>query len=267
MNSWSIATFNVNSVRSRLPILTRWLKANPVDVLCLQETKVEDHLFPEAAFQALGYQARYRGEKSYNGTAILSRQGLSEVQFGFQDGEQPAAETRLIRARWNGISILNTYVPQGKSIDHPDYAGKLRFFARIHRLLETHYRITDPVIWVGDLNVAPTERDVSHPETKKKHVCFHEEVRRAYQEVMTWGLVDVFRRHRPGDHEFTFWDYRVKGALERRIGWRIDHVLATPSLADMSLDCLVDREPRLWEKPSDHTVVVAHLRHSREFST
>ncbi|HSV31693.1 MAG TPA: exodeoxyribonuclease III, partial [Atribacteraceae bacterium] len=250
MSTWTIATFNVNSIRSRLPILTRWLAVHPVDVLCLQETKTEDALFPASVFQAMGYSAVYRGEKAYNGTAICSRTPLTDVKFGFDDGETPLSEARAIQARWNGIHILNTYVPQGKAINHPDYTGKLRFFSRIRRLLENRYQVSDHFIWVGDLNVAPTERDVTHPTNKKNHVCCHEDVRKAFQEVISWGLVDVFRKHRPDDGEFTFWDYRVKDSLERNIGWRIDHVFATPPLAEASTDCFADREPRRWERPS-----------------
>jgi exodeoxyribonuclease-3 len=116
------------------------------------------------------------------------------------------------------------------------------------------------LVLVGDLNVAPTDIDVTHPENKRDHVCFHEEVREAFRSLCSTGLVDVFRKHRPGEGEFSFWDYRVKGALERNIGWRIDHILATALLADVSIDSYSDREPRSWEKPSDHTAVVAEFK-------
>ncbi len=254
---WSIATFNVNSVRTRLPVIVRWLSENPVDVLCLQETKVDDAHFPAEPFVSLGYHAYFHGEKSYNGTAIISREELFDVRFGFDDGEKPTAETRLIITRCKNIHILNTYVPQGKSIDHPDYTMKLNFLKRIHRLLDNNFSPSNPLLWLGDMNVAPTEKDVSRPETKKNHVCFHSDVREIFASVVSWGFVDVFRKHRPGEGEFTFWDYRVKNALERNIGWRVDHILATPPLADLSVDCLADREVRTWERPSDHTVVKA----------
>ncbi len=257
MDTWSIATFNVNSVRTRLPVITRWLSAHPMDILCLQETKVDDTHFPSDPFSSLGYHAYFRGEKSYNGAAILSREKLIDVRFGFEDGEKPAAATRLVLARYKKIHILNTYVPQGKSIDHPDYSMKLRFLERIRQLLEERFRPSDLLLWVGDMNVAPTDKDVTRPATKKKHVCFHSAVRETFAHVVSWGFIDVFRKHRPGEGEFTFWDYRVKNSLERNIGWRVDHILATPPLADVSLDCLADREVRAWDRPPDHTVVKA----------
>ncbi len=254
-----IATFNVNSVRSRLPVLERWLHDNKVDCMCLQETKVEDRDFPEAFFADLGYSVAHSGQKSYNGVAVASLVPPDEVIFGFGDEEEPGAETRLARCRFGEMNVINAYVPQGKSIDHPDYPMKLRFFERLGDLLLSLGAPESPLILVGDLNVAPTDIDVTHPENKRDHVCFHSDVRRAFEKLCSLGLVDVFRMNRPGAGEFTFWDYRVKGALERNIGWRIDHILATSPIAESSLDCFCDRNPRSWEKPSDHSVVVAEF--------
>lgn len=254
-----VATFNVNSVRSRLPVLERWLDDNKVDILCLQETKVEDGDFPEAFFSGLGYSVAYSGQKSYNGVAIASLVPPDEAVFGFGDGEEPEAKTRLARCRFGDLNVVNAYVPQGKSIDHPDYPMKLRFFERLGDLLVSLGVPKSPLVLVGDLNVAPTDIDVTHPENKRGHVCFHTDVRNAYEKLCSRGLLDVFRMHRPGAGEFTFWDYRVKGALERNIGWRIDHILATSSVAEKSLDCYCDKKPRSWEKPSDHSVVVAEF--------
>jgi exodeoxyribonuclease-3 len=260
LTNMSIATFNVNSVRSRIPILERWLPASGVDVLCLQETKTVDETFPAAFFESLGYDVAFRGEKSYNGVAIASSRPLEDVHFGFEDGEEPSAETRLIRASVNGVNIVNTYVPQGKAIDHPDYRYKLRFLRRLSALFGREYDKDGLLVWLGDLNVAPTDMDVTHPERKKDHVCFHEDLKTLFEEVKGWGLSDLFRKYRPGEGEFSFWDYRVKNALERNIGWRIDHMLTTKSLEEKSVDCYVDREPRSWEKPSDHTPMVARFR-------
>jgi len=251
-----VATFNVNSLRSRLPILERWLSRGEVDVLGLQETKVEDRSFPEDFFQDRGYGVIFRGQKAYNGVAVASRLPMTEVAFGFGDGESPGDEPRLVRCTVGGIKIINSYVPQGKALDHPDYAYKLRFFRRLRALLERDHRPEDPVLWMGDLNVVPTDRDVTHPENKRQHVCVHEGVRRALEDVLSWGLEDVFRRHRPEDGEFSFWDYRVPRALERNIGWRIDHFFATSPLARASTGAFVERELRREERPSDHTAVV-----------
>ena len=156
--------------------------------------------------------------------------------------------------------MVNAYVPQGKTIDNPDYPMKLRFFRRLEELLRSKGVPGERVALVGDLNVAPTKIDVTHPENKKNHVCYHEDVRKAFRSLCSLGLVDVFRKHRPGEGEYSFWDYRVPNSLERNIGWRIDHILATAPLAERSVDSYADREPRAWEKPSDHTVVVAEFR-------
>jgi len=254
-----IATFNVNSVRSRLPVLERWLHDNKADCLCLQETKVEDQSFPASFFEEMGYSVIFRGEKSYNGVAIASLTPPDDFGFGLGDGEEPSGETRVAWCRIGGRTVVNSYVPQGKSIDHPDYPMKLRFLERLGDLLLSLGAPKSPVVLVGDLNVAPTDIDVTHPENKRDHVCFHTGARKAFEKLCSKGLVDLFRRHRPGSGEFTFWDYRVKDALERNIGWRIDHILATPPAAEGSLDCFCDRRPRSWEKPSDHSVVVAEF--------
>ena len=189
--------------------------------------------------------------------AIASLEPLEDVRTGFGDGMEPDDGPRLIRGRLGGVTVVNTYVPQGKSLDHPDYAYKLRFFERMRALFEREASPDAGVVWVGDLNVAPTDSDVTHPENKRDHVCFHEDVKAAFEAVKRWGLVDVFRRHKPGEGEFSFFDYRVKDSLARNIGWRIDHVLATGPLAESSVDAWVDRLPRSWDKPSDHTPVVA----------
>lgn len=251
-----LATFNVNSVRSRLPILERWLPESGVDLLLLQETKVTDPDFPASAFELMGYSVRFCGEKSYNGVAAVARdpEALKDVTFGFQDGEEPDFSTRVLLVRWVGLTILNTYVPQGKALDHPDYEVKKRFLERVRTVVE---READrPFAWVGDLNVAPTENDVTNPANKKDHVCFHTDIRSKFAETAE-GLTDILRHFRPEPGEYTFFDYRVKEALVRNIGWRIDHILASPSLTERALGCFVERAPRGWEKPSDHTPLVA----------
>lgn len=260
MALFSVATFNVNSVRSRLPVLERWLSANPVDVLALQETKVVDDDFPLPFFSDRGYHVAFRGQKAYSGVALASRLPFDDVFHGFGDGLEPDDGPRLIGARWGAMTVVNTYVPQGKSLDHPDFEYKKRFLRRLATLFDRETSRGAQNLWVGDLNVAPTESDVTNASTKGDHVCFHASIREAFAAVVDGRFVDVFRKHRPGEGEFSFWDYRVKNALERNIGWRIDHILASTDLADTSVDAFVDREPRSWERPSDHTVVVARFR-------
>jgi exodeoxyribonuclease-3 len=267
LSPFRVATFNVNSVRSRLPVLARWLSSlekagTPVDLLFLQETKAVDADFPGAAFEAMGYRARFCGEKAYNGVAVISRASSPEqpeVRFGFGDGEEPDFPTRVAYAKTSKIAILNTYVPQGKEITHSDYALKKRFLERVRAFFDREVTSSLPFAWVGDLNVAPTDIDVTHPENKRDHVCFHQEIREKFQWVVSWGLSDVLRRFHPEEGEYTFFDYRVKDAVARNVGWRIDHILANEALAPKARACFVDREPRTWEKPSDHTPLVAEF--------
>lgn len=248
-----IATFNVNSLRSRLPVLTPWLAEVKPDILCLQETKVQDSQFPLEEIRALGYHAAYRGQKSYNGVAVLSRTKPDEVRFGFGDGEEPDCDTRMMAARFDRLWVVNSYVPQGKAIDHPDYEFKKNFLRRCIPFLKA---LGPQVLWCGDFNVAPTPLDVANPQTKTKHVCYYKELRELYCEL-TSDLVDLFRRFIGDRAVYSFFDYRVKDSLDRNLGWRIDHMMATPELAQRCTDCRVDHEPRRAERPSDHTPVLA----------
>ena len=258
MSEIAVATFNVNSLKSRLPIVERFLtREDAPDIVCFQETKCQDADFPVDFFKDLGYKAVFRGMKSYNGVAVVSRMEPDEASFGFGDGEDLEQDfARLAVTRFGPLHIVNSYVPQGKDMQLPDFAYKLRFFERIRRLFEDKFSPDDMLLWTGDLNVAPADIDVTHPENKRTHVCVCAEARMALESTASWGLEDVFRKHRPDPGEFTFWDYRVKGALERNIGWRIDHLFATRPLAGRSRGVRVARELRGMERPSDHTAVV-----------
>ncbi len=258
--SFSIATFNCNSLRARMHIVTRWLKEREVDVLCLQETKIQDDAFPEEEFRRLGYESVYKGQKSYNGVAVLSRHSIDDAQFGFNDGEDLYDDvTRLARCRIKGLLIVNTYVPQGKSVIHDDFQRKLRWFERLRELFARRYRPDQKIIWCGDLNVAPEPIDVHDPDLYANHVCFHEAVRAALKRVMEWGFVDIFRKFHPEPGQYSFYDYRTPRAVKRNIGWRLDHIMVTRPLEEAAQDAFIDLEPRLWERPSDHTFVVARF--------
>ena len=248
-----IATFNVNSVRTRLAILQQWLNEVRPDFLFMQETKTQDQFFPEATFKELGYTSYFHGEKSYNGVAALVQNGLNDVNvtFGFYDGE---FDTRVLTLRYGELVILNTYVPQGKSITHPDFIVKKKFFARVREVIEREKFL----LWLGDLNVAPEEIDVTHPENKRDHVCFCEEIRGVFAETKR-GLVDVLRKFDKNSGVYTFFDYRVKDAVARKIGWRIDHMLATENLAALAVKCYPDIRPRTWERPSDHVPLIGEF--------
>ncbi len=253
-----IATFNANSIRARMPIVVDWLAKNKPDVLCLQETKVQDEDFPAADFENAGYHVAFKGEKSYNGVAIASREPLKDVAFGLDDGGPPD-ESRLIRATISGVHIVNTYVPQGREPDSPMYQYKLEWFSRLAAFFAKHYTPQQRVVWCGDLNVAPTGFDVYDPKRLMGHVCFNPEVQEAFRRVVDWGFIDVFRKHRSMAGEYTFFDYRVPNAMKRGMGWRVDHILATRVFAARSLDSYIDLEPRKLPKSSDHTPLVAEF--------
>ena len=248
-----IATFNVNSVRSRLPILTRWLEETSPDLLFMQETKTQDKDFPVLAFSGLGYRSCFHGEKSYNGVAVLVKDSINDVNvtFGFSDGTYPA---RVLTFRHKGLTVLNTYVPQGQVVGSPAYEEKKEFFARIKALDKSGL-----FLWLGDLNVAPEPIDVTNSEAKRNHVCFCDEIREIFADTKK-NLTDVLRLFNDSEGVFTFYDYRVKNAVVRNIGWRIDHMLASAELAELAVSCSPDIRPRTWERPSDHTPLVAEFR-------
>lgn len=251
-----VATFNANSIRARLDTVLTWLERHDPDVLCIQETKVCDEDFPAEAFTETGWHVVFRGQKAYNGIAFISREQPKAVTFGFDDGG-PADETRLGIAKIGPLHVVNTYVPQGRELEHEMYAYKKEWFSRLRNYLDNHFSPRARLVWVGDLNVARRPEDVHAPEQKKNHVCFHEEIRQVFEQTLSWGFEDVFRRHHPEPGQYTFFDYRFKGALEQNHGWRIDYILATPSVARRSTDSFIDLEPRRGDRPSDHTFLVA----------
>jgi len=254
-----VATINTNSVRSRLPIVLDWLQAKSPDALCMQETKTQDEFFPAEAFAEIGYRVVFRGQKAYSGVAIASKEEPEEVSFGLDDGGEPD-EARLVRAVYRGIPVVNTYVPQGTALDSPHFQYKLEWFRRLRAFFDRHYSSKKPLLWCGDLNVAPEPMDVHAPERLLGHVCFHPDVRKALRDVMAWGFVDVFRKYHPEPNHYTFWDYRVPNSVQRGLGWRVDHIMATRPLADRSVGAFIDVEPRLRPKPSDHTFVAAEFQ-------
>lgn len=253
-----IATFNVNGLRARMPIVLGWLAANSPVILCMQETKVRDSEFPEADLTGAGWRVVYSGEKGYSGVAIASLEEAEDVLFGLP-GARTKDESRLVCARFGGVTVVNTYVPQGREPESEWFAYKLKWYARLRKFLEKNFKPTDRVIWCGDLNVAPADIDVYDPKGLLGHVDFHPEVHKAYGKVLDWGLVDVFRRHHPEPKQYTYYDYRVRDSLERGIGWRVDHILATAPLAAKCTGAYIDLEPRRMERPSDHVPLVAEF--------
>ena len=252
-----IASFNVNGLRARLPIVLDWLVKNSPDVLCVQETKVQDSEFPVDAFAESGYSIVFSGEKKYNGVAIFSRAEMSGVEKGFED--EPKDMSRLIKARMGEVTIVNTYVPQGYMTESEQYEYKLKWFGRLREYFESNFKPSGKIIWVGDMNVAPEERDVYDPAGLAGHVCFNEEVSSALSSVCEWGFADLFRQFEQGGGHYTFWDYRMRGSFSRNLGWRLDHIMVTKSLAAKCRRCYIDKDPRFAERPSDHTPIVAEF--------
>lgn len=255
MKTFTVATYNVNSIRSRLHIVVPWLDRYRPDVFCMQETKVENGMFPVTAFEDAGYYVVFSGGKKYNGVAIASREKPQNVFRGFDDGG-PADTDRLIAGTYSGIEVINLYVPQGRDKENPQFEYKIEWFRRVRDSLSRNYDPGDHILCCGDLNVARDDIDVHDPKRLLGHVDFTPEVWAAFDELKAWGLSDVFRKHHPDEAGlFTFFDYRVPRAVDRGLGWRVDHILATAPLAETSVEAYIDLEPRKAEKPSDHTIM------------
>lgn len=253
-----VATFNANSLRARLPIVLDWLAQERPDVLAVQETKVVDEQFPRAAFEEAGWRVVFRGQKGYNGVAFVARLPPEEVETRLHPSDA-AEEARFLCARWGGVLVVNTYVPQGFEVDSEKFKRKLRFFAD---LKERFARLVDagrPALWVGDLNVAPMEIDLWDPVRNAEHVCFHPRARKAFEEVRAGVWTDLFREQVKEPGHYTFWDYLWPSNFEKNRGWRIDHILGTRPMAARLKRVWIDKEPRRREKPSDHTFLAAEF--------
>jgi exodeoxyribonuclease-3 len=255
--SLKIATYNVNSIRRRLPLVLDWLNQHTPDVMCLQETKTPDRDFPIGAIRDAGYHVSMRGMKGYNGVATLTRREPEQVLHGLSEGPDNE-DVRILQTVVDGIPIVNTYVPQGYRIDSEKYAFKLEWFRRLRLYFEQRLDPGKPAIWTGDLNVAPEPIDVYHPDRHVNDVDFHIAARNAYKSVIAWGWVDVFRKLYPDRVQYTYWDY-FRNAFDHNWGWRIDHILATAPLAAVCRQAEVDLVPRQAPGASDHTVAWAEF--------
>jgi len=250
-----IATWNVNSVRARLERLLGWLGREQPDVVCLQELKVTDADFPHAEIETAGWSAAVHGQKTYNGVAILSRAGLSDVRAGMDDGVADA-EARLLSASAGGVRVISAYVPNGKVVGSDKWAYKLEWLRRLRGYLERTAKPSDALVLCGDFNVAPEDRDAARIDEWRDTVLCHADGREALRHVTTWGLTDTIRLHHTGEGPYTWWDYRMLG-FPKNDGLRIDHILATKPLADRCRQAYVVREERKGKLPSDHAPVVA----------
>ena len=254
-----IATFNCNSVRARLPVIVRWLEKEDPDILALQEIKVQTDIFPHEPFEDLGYHCEVRGRKSYAGVATISKKPPDEVNAGFRDGDE-SEWSRLLACRWGRLHVINTYVPQGRKMESEHFQYKLEWFDRFRKMLDVNYTKRQRVLWTGDFNVAPEPRDVYDSKRLMGHVDHNPEVFKALAKVREWGFIDLFRKFHPDDEDaYSYWDYRGGNTFAANRGWRVDHIYVTNSLANKAKSCDIDREPRGWEKPSDHTFMLAQF--------
>ena len=255
-----IATWNVNSILARLPLVTRWLEATQPDVLCIQETKCTDDKFPALELKAVGYDCLLFGQQTYNGVAIISRAGCSPgetVQRGYPD-DDPSSHARLLSAEISGVRIVNVYIPNGQMVGSEKYQFKLDWMNRLREFLDASYDNRTPVLLCGDFNVAPEERDVHDARLWQNRILFSEPERAALQHIKDWGFTDTFRMYTQDGGYYSWWDYRA-GAFRRNLGLRIDHVWVSAPLAARSKATCIDKEPRQWERPSDHAPVVAEF--------
>lgn len=251
-----IATWNVNSLRVRLPQVLDWLARESPDVLCLQETKVVDEEFPLDALRAVGYAAAFSGQKTYNGVATLTRAAAADVMNALPDGD--GAQKRFLAATVDGVRIVNVYVPNGESVESDKYRYKLHWLETLTAFLAQELARYPRLALLGDFNIAPEERDVHDPKRWQGKVLFSELERAAFRALVDLGLVDVFRRFEQPEKSFTWWDYRLNG-FARNWGLRIDHVLCSGALAADCRASRIDVEPRRAERPSDHAPVVAEF--------
>jgi exodeoxyribonuclease-3 len=254
-----IATWNVNSLKVRLPRVEEWLAYARPDILCLQETKVADTAFPQLAFSALGYESAHHGDGRWNGVAILSRVGLESVVSGFAPPLEADTESRVLTARCGGVLVSSIYVPNGRSLDSDHYRYKLSWLAQLRQHLDRLTTPDDAVAVCGDFNIAPEDRDVWDPAAfvGSTHVSAPE--REALAALEGWGLEDAFRRRYPSaDGLYTYWDYRA-GDFHQHRGMRIDLVLLSTPLADQVRWGLVDRNARKGKLPSDHAPLLVDV--------
>jgi len=253
-----IATFNANSIRSRIEPIRRWLAQHRPDVLAVQETKVQDSEFPVEEFAATGYRILFRGQKKYNGVALFSRHEPKNIRDRLPGDTEN--EARFLQADYDGVTVVNTYVPQGFEMGSDKFRYKLRWFGWLRDYLAETIAPQSKLVWLGDLNVARTDIDVHDPDGLWGSVCFCQEVQDAFEAVMELGLTDVFRLHHPDQPgQYTFWDYRVPNGFKRNLGWRLDYINATDALARRCTRCEIDLAPRSADKPSDHTFLWAEF--------
>ena len=260
-----IATWNVNSIRTRLEQVKSWLDKTKPDLLCLQETKVDDELFPYKEFENKGYYVNFYGQKAYNGVALISKEPLEDVRKGFKGeikessfSEELDVQKRLISGLIKGIRIVNVYVPNGSGLDSPKYSYKLHWIECLKEYLNTIRKREEPICLLGDFNIALEDKDIHNPEKLSGGLMASIRERKALRAAINGELDDVFRVFENESDFWSWWDYR-SGAWERDKGWRIDHIYLSNELIKQAKSCLIDKKVRGNIQPSDHAPVLVEL--------
>ncbi len=251
-----IATWNVNSLRVRLPHVEEWLGEQAPDILALQETKLTDDQFPTETLHKLGYQVLYSGEKTYNGVALVARAPAADVLTELEGFEDPAR--RVLAATFNGLRVINLYVPNGQRVNSEKYDYKMRWLEALHAVLQRELARHEHLAVLGDFNIAPEDRDVHDPAAWQGKVLCSPRERAALANLLALGLTDVFRLFKQPENSFSWWDYRA-GGFRRNHGLRIDLILTSRSLTGRCTASGIDPAPRRWERPSDHAPVWAEF--------
>ncbi|NMG10933.1 exodeoxyribonuclease III [Brasilonema sp. UFV-L1] len=258
-----IATWNVNSIRTRLEHVVDWLTQSDIDVLCMQETKVIDAQFPCAAFEELGYSVYLSGQKAYNGVAIASRQPLQDVTCGFTatlPNLQPDwdEQKRVITGQINGVRIINLYVPNGSAVGSEKYEYKLRWLTVLREYVRSLLFSQAAICMCGDFNIALEDKDIHNSVSIENHIMASEPERQALRDILSLGFADAFRKFTSESGHYSWWDYRA-ASFRRNLGWRIDHHYLTPDLYERAKSCTIDVAPRKLSQPSDHAPVIVEF--------
>lgn len=253
---YKIATWNVNSIKVRLPHIFQWLESAKADILAIQETKSTDEKFPLAEIEEAGYQVVFSGQKTYNGVAIISKHPAEDIITDLPGLDDP--QRRVLAATIDGVRVLNLYVPNGQSVDSDKYQYKLNWLRHLDAYVQQQLTEHDKIVILGDFNIAPEDRDVHDPKRWEGDILVSDKERAAFQQLLDHGLQDTFRLFEQQDRLFSWWDYRMLG-FRRNHGLRIDHILANETMAQACQSCVINKEPRKWERPSDHTVVMAEF--------
>jgi exodeoxyribonuclease-3 len=251
-----IATWNVNSMKVRLPHVLEWLAAAEPDVLVLQEIKQQTDAFPVEALAEAGYQSVANGQKTYNGVAVISRKAGSDEIYEFPDFDDP--QRRVLATTIDGVRVVNLYIPNGSEVGSEKYAYKLSWLESLHSFLSDELTRHDKLVVLGDFNIAPADADIHDPVKWGESILASPAERAALTKLLDLGLTDVFRKFEHPEKTFSWWDYRAAG-FRRNAGLRIDLILTTDVLTEACTASYVDKEPRTWERPSDHTPVVAEF--------